>query len=219
LGLTILAAGYTSILTAYDLEGLEKIAAEIEQASPREGYLDYNKFITILKSEPQFLRINDPEALKEILLIGTQGAEALNYVLKHQPELCPRGKQHHKNRSGYLFQEGMCSKAEASHAVATINAFLNGPVQVAKTVYTENNQEEQLRYLTEINIGQILEFPIVDLKETLLPSKVDVQSRRIEFADETLGGLFPRGDASTFLIFGADIESKDVQVTPSHELK
>ncbi len=216
LSLTTFAVGYTWMFTAYNFEGLERVSKALEEASNNNGYVNYETGLAIVKSEPNFLKLRDPQALKDILSIGNEGMEALRYVLKHQPELCRKGYQDPKNRPGYLFGQGFCSNAEASHQVVTINALLNGPVQIVKEIDPHGGHESDERYLTEINIEQVLKNPIQDLHD-ILPISMDPTTSQVRFADDTLGGLFPNNDASAFFSFGA--HSNAVSVHPAKDLK
>lgn len=222
LGLSMLATGYTSILTAYSFEGLENIQAKLEVQKRRDGYTDINKTLAILRSEPEFLKIRDAQALKDILSLGNEGLEAINYVLKHQPTLCKTGQQSANNRPGYLFAEGMCQNAESSHMVMVMNAYLRGPVEIIKTVTSSQPSKTDSSYITEINVGQILDNPIQDLKD-ILPTHVEPK-KGLVFPDESMGGLFPHHDASAFFNFGMFSEqgqnlSNSVTIQPTQDLQ
>lgn len=215
LSVSTFAVGYTWIFTAYNYEGAERISAQLKKLEETNGGVDYQTGLNIIKSEPKFLTIRDSKALSDIINLGTEGMEALRYVLKHQPELCRKGISDEKNRPGYLYANGICSSADSSHAIVTLHAFLNGPVQVVKEVDPREGHESEDRYLTEINIEQILRNPIGDLR-SILPTSVDPNTSKVEFSDNSLGGLFPNNDANTFFNFGAG--SKNVDIHPAKAL-
>lgn len=216
LSLTTLAVGYTGIFTAYSLEGAEQITKALHEVEETNGYVDYQTGLAIVKSHPQFLKIRDPKALKDILSIGNEGMDALKYVLKHQPELCRKGQPNPKNRPGYLFSGGFCANADASHAVVSLNAFLNGPVQVVKEIDDRAGYKSEDRYLTEINIEHVLQTPIQDLRD-VLPVSIDPNTSQVRFSDNSLGGLFPHNDADAFYNFRGITEGWSVR--PARDLK
>ena len=211
-----IAVGTTWAYTSYNLEDLTRISKALELETPKNGVIDYQKALSILRSEPQFLKIRNPEALKSIVSLGAEGMEAVRYALKHQPELCRKGKPDQQNRPGFLFPEGFCTNAEASHSIMTLNAILEGPFQIAKTQTNSKGEETDNRYVTEINVGNFLNNPPQDLRD-LLPTEYDEQAHQIKFADETLGGLFPNADASTFFKF--PIDGSSVSIQPAKALK
>ncbi len=205
------AAGYTWIFTAYSIEGLQEIQDALKIEEEKNGMVGADKALAIIKSHPEFLQLRDPQALKEILSLGTEGTEALNYALKHQPELCRHAKEDPRNRRGYLYGNGFCAKSAASHAVALLNANMRGPVQIVKELDSiDNNDDDSRRYLTTVNVEQILTNPIQDLK-SILP-EFDTTNGRMKFADESLGGLFLNNDASAFFNFG---QNTNGTTTPS----
>ncbi len=215
LGYLSIAVSTTWFYTAYSLEGLERVQKAIDMENQKIGYRDLNKIYEIIKSEPEFLKIRNPNALKKIITLGQEGMEALRYALKNQPELCKNGSATSENRKGFLVSEGLCVSETISHSMMTFNAIIEGPYEIEKKAAYLDNPSDIRRYVTEINVGQFLNHPPTDLK-ALLPS-YDKSTMRHQFLDDTLGGLFPRGDASNFFNFGIDLDV--IQVVPVKELK
>jgi hypothetical protein len=220
---SVLGAGYMPLFTAYSLEGAERVAEKIEKLRDQNGFVPPSKVLAAIRSEPHLLKIRDEKALTDFLNLGSEGMEALNYVLTHQPELCPKDHSDNENRKGYLYAQGFCSNAEAAMAVAQLNAVLSGPTQVVKEALMHSQSgnnaapvpsmdESTDRYLTEIDLPRVLSHPIGDLKD-VLPS-VDETTGRYTFADESVGGLFPHRDANTFFNFGLGVKVNTAITTP-----
>jgi len=216
LSLIFLSYAVTSswVYSPYSLEGYEKISNAMDREVHKHGKVSHAKVLEILNSEPNFLKLRNPNGLKGIVALGNKGMEAIQYALKKQPELCPNGSDAENNRFGYLFNNGFCVTDAAARSFMETKAILNGPYQVKVTKSTKYG-EIKADYITDINLGAFLENPPVDLK-THIPT-LNTETDEYQFSDETLGGLFPNGDASFILNFTKKSEDS-VDVMPAQSM-
>ncbi len=185
-------AGYALLLmsyTNYSFEGLEAFSHEIKDLNPEQKAAKFQKFAKLgtLRKDHAFG------------FFGQMGADLISSVkwaMKYQNSLCPTGAENKKNRKGYALESGLCiapnNLAELNKSLAIAQAVLSGPFK--STVGEAPYQKEYT-----INYSVIWNSPIQDLKKTSMAASHNECGNATSFADKTLGGILPDGNADEFL--------------------
>lgn len=175
-----------SLYTAYDMSTIEQISNNktTEKMSPPEALAYY-------KSLPSLAKLNKNHTLKLIPELGSDYTAAVKWAKQYQDRVCPKGFDVKNQRRGYMFNSGLCiqNQTETDKALAALDQMLGG-VFTQPILDNEGRQVDQIR----INLVGFLKNPPQDLKN-ILPESVDQNGKVTRWSDNTLGGLFPDGDA------------------------
>jgi len=119
--------------------------------------------------------------------------------MKIQSKLCPEGKSSKENRPGSLAPNGICirdkeGRTPVSEILEKVRIALNGGLTTV-----EGNHEKTGNIVTaQVNYAAPLLNPIKDLR-TIKPASFSKCNGVTSFSDSTIGGIFPNGDANSFL--------------------
>jgi hypothetical protein len=186
-----------SFYAAYSLEGV----TEIKKIANFEE-LPYSEQVRIIKSHPQLGTLRNAQIMHLWVDIAQDFGAGLKRAQEIQNELCPNG---FIQRPGFLFTNGLClpndekSVNERGQILAVIGQALQG------TIPLDGLKADGSEYHTIMDPLAIAKKPIADLK-TLIPDQERKCDQTIALPDPTLGGVFPRGDASDFINNGACVK-------------
>jgi hypothetical protein len=149
-----------------------------------------------LAQNADFAKLRNPDALKNIIGMGSDAVAGVRWAVQFQKELCPKGFEDKTNRKGFLIQKGLCVNSQNPDGTKLEDVLkIADSVLLGRLVDAKIGRDEEIETL--VRPISFLENPIADLK-TLRPvyNNCDkVQS----VSDDTLGGIFPRHDANEVL--------------------
>jgi hypothetical protein len=191
---------YSIMYTTYDATGLINLSS----AQP----LTQKQAVLFLKSNSDFGKLRKDHQLETVLSMGSDVVAGVRWALTIQNELCPNGSANPKNRPGLLFREGICVKSRTDDGrsvqeiLRTVESAIAG--QSTPNVFIGRGINEGQTYDSVVNIAAPLKNPVQDLK-SMMPTKFDQCGNATDVGDNTLGGLFPQGDAKTILTLQQEI--------------
>lgn len=190
---------YSNLLSAYRVDGLAdfyKPYADKDQSPTEQEFYEHFRKVA------EFGKLRTEKKLSSIIGFGTDAIAGVRWAMSIQSELCPsRDASNIKNRQGYLFRQGFCiDKNEVNEdgenvdqVLARVEAVLGGGTS---RIFGRDNYGREVS--TEIKPAAPLRNPVKDLKP-MFPISYNNCGRVVAFADPTLGGVFFKGDANTYL--------------------
>lgn len=181
---------YLTIYTSYNLNGVIEANAETQ-----------NKMLSAKDSMEHFLAKADlkllgKNGLKDIRGLGADFGIAMKWAMKYQESICPKDSNGRpKARKGYMFASPICVEdaSMAEKNLAMLEQVLAGPMTV-------NLSEENEPAVTKrVNYMALFDNPVTDLRKLTPATWNDDGTQATSLRDNTLGGLFPDGDADSIL--------------------
>lgn len=202
-----------AVMNAYKLDGAIASKDASENKSNKE------RFETFFKDE-SFGVIRSESFLKMVHSLGVDALAGYKRFVEQRDELCPNGIETPDQRSGKLFEKGICViRGEDNYTTITrlVEKSLNGEViKMAVSekdhwptypgVYTETRlkpvellgQNEEVLYETDMILASPLLNPIQDLR-SVAPTKWNKCDRVEEIASADAGGALPYRDSADVL--------------------
>ncbi|MBT4760367.1 MAG: hypothetical protein HOO06_01605 [Bdellovibrionaceae bacterium] len=202
---------YTSLVTAYDLNGFSKFISKYDDNTDiYEVPLTptHKEIVGYFKSNAKAGKLRTNNGLKDIIGMGSDVVAATRWVLKQQKTLCPSGKETRKNRKRNFIKSDVClskltdDNQNINDVLDKMTNYLSGGVmniEVEKTGRTVS---------TLMRPAALLLNPVDDLLK-LAPDKFDKCGQGTSFSDKTFGGMFPNGDASKVLLKDPQVNCYD----------
>lgn len=198
-------AGYVIYLSLYNSYDLSGVIATSDKFSSQPDVKGKIVFEELLKNKDYGV-VRDEAALKNILSMGIDAIAGLRWAQKLQKQLCPSGQGVDSNRPGFLVASGICVDQDSKpledstdpqyrtfgDVMKAVELVLRGGVISA----TFNGALGSIT--TDIKPSAIFANPIKDVRN-LMPLTYDKCENVVGTADNTLGGIFVRGNANSVL--------------------
>lgn len=186
-----------SIYASYSLEGLENLSK-----TERFDQLPYHTQRQLLKANPEFATLRRDHVMDLVSYIAQDFVAASRWAERFKKELCPKGFDiagEQTQRDGYLFSEGFCLAEDDESVTAreTLLAQIEGALRGSVPLQIQS-QDKEVTVESVIDPLALSRRPVIDLK-ALLPEQLPTCGKLVELPDPTLGGVFPRRDASIYL--------------------
>lgn len=181
-----------TMYTTYSLSGLDELVV-----LDREGKMtDEQRMRFIEDNLPEVGKLRKDHQLKQFIDLGSDLVSAMNWAVKYQSQLCPKGYSETQQRPGFLFSQGFCAKDinQAKKEISKLEQILKGAIEEFVPVDNRNIVE-----LTKIDYLAWARNPIEDLR-SVAPMTYNRCGRAASLKDKTFGGVFPNGDAEKFLL-------------------
>lgn len=181
-----------SLVDAYSMKGGIQVAQEIGAKK-----LSATQVAQMIESRVD-LKLMKNQSLKDIRALGSDMSVAAKWAVKYHDSLCPANTTTQYPRQGYLVKEGVCADQDKLSAdIALLDQALAGVTAVNWTVESEDGQSHA--YTANVNILAPLDKPVQDLRSVGVKTWSADGSAPTALRDATLGGLFPEGNADSFL--------------------
>lgn len=185
--------GYESTLWAiynsYSLEGFEKIA-ELAEKNAKE--LTADEKVKLIRKYENLGKLRSRARISIIKDNLVDMVAAARWVAQYQDRLCPKGENIENQRSGYLFSNGLCIALDAQRKMEIDKAdkMLNGAVEGESFTTVDGSKAAVV-----VDVMAWSRKAPADLKSVLLPTNQNIVcGEKLEFADKTMGGIYPNGD-------------------------
>lgn len=183
-------ATYFAIYTAYTVDGIDAFVK-----TTKDQPFDGKMLKKMLDSHPRVGLLRADNAMSFIKEFGSDFASAWQYAINNQPTLCPRGRDHaaEVQRPGAALAYGQCirSDSEDKKDLSLLITALNGPIE--QTWSDDGVQKKAL-----INFFALATRPAANFR-TYMPVGFNKCGQATGYADPTLGGIFPQGDANQLI--------------------
>lgn len=195
---------YLTALTAYDLSGLKELANladKIEEEESRE--ISELEIVEFARSQSQLGKLRNENLLKSIITMGVDALNGVKWANKIQNQLCPTGEPIRGERKRNLVRSDICLQDKVEWdgtVVKTVEEQIDTAERILqnKTIAHSDTIGWQ-RYNTLIRPAAPFYTPVKDLL-TLAPTEFDECGNALNLGDKTLGGVYPNGDAETFIL-------------------
>jgi hypothetical protein len=154
--------------------------------------MTYAEKIALANKYPMLGKLRADNSMRLVRELGADFSAASKWALERQYSLCPYGQDSKKiQRKGFLFNKGLCveSTDESTEALEQLDRALAGTI--THNYISEDTGEQKSVVISPF---AIFDNPVSDLRD-LAPTSVDACDKATAFADPTLGGLLPNGDA------------------------
>jgi hypothetical protein len=180
-----------SFFNSYSLAGLEKLS----QFDP-QGQKSSKEKVEFLTSIPEFGKLNSYQTLSLFRMLGSDATAATKWALQYHNDICPSGQSKKNQRSGYLFDEGICieDRTGAQNFIALMERALGGVTELEGR-NKENGSPRKIR----VNLFAWSESPIQDLRQ-VKPNQWNECGQATSLNDNTLGGIFVDRDFNSLLL-------------------
>lgn len=194
LGLRQMVSGMVlmyTFYTSYNLEGLDKLA----QIDPEGQFTAKKGYQYLIDVNPGIFTLRQRNLLKETLSIGSDFVSAIKYARQYQKELCPKGEGATRQRTGFLFHDGICvtDSKNGNEDLELFERALAGPI--SKELATRNG------VVKKVTLDYMAWFrnPPSDLKK-IGPASFDACGNVNSLLDKTLGGIYVEKNAEEFIM-------------------
>ncbi|MCB0366974.1 MAG: hypothetical protein H6624_00110 [Bdellovibrionaceae bacterium] len=194
---------YSALAVAYDTTGLID-----HNRFTYQNQLNPEQIITRMRQVEAFGRIRRGKTLQSIHGLGVDLFAGAKWAHRLQDRLCPTGDETKINRPGFAIDHGVCihdsRRMRIEALFDAIELALSGqanPVIVTKRsihVKGEWSAHRPVKYQTAMAFFAPILNPVPDLKP-LAPTRFNECGNPVNVGEETLGGLFPHGDATRTL--------------------
>lgn len=190
-------AGYQifgTVISAYDTTGANELVHYLEGTSNSTEY----SVIEFLKGISRFGTLRANHRLGEIIAMGSDLVAGLRWAKSLKRSQCPNGVPSH--RPGHVVDRGICIRetTEDGRSVDRLLDIADLAFQSATVEFSFAKPDGGM-FVTQVQPYRMFVQPILDLKK-LAPTSFSSCGRSENFGDETLGGVFPRVDASRALL-------------------
>lgn len=197
--LSQMAAGqvaYWTLYTSYSVKGLDKVFTTL-----KDGNLNARQIQNLLESQNDLGLLRKDAKFEILSKLGADFAAAWRWAIQYQSNLCPKGTASSNQRKGYVFSDGVCvsTGSQAQADLAQLEQILRGAVQMDLPANGHNNYIVK----TTFDPMAVVRNPIKDLRSIAPSSYVKCGDKSIKAAtlrDNTLGGIFPKGDAELMIL-------------------
>ncbi|NJL23796.1 MAG: hypothetical protein HC902_00510 [Calothrix sp. SM1_5_4] len=192
---------YATLLTSYSTANLEKVVKtikDIDRQQESKALANAEKQAVLEKVEG-LGKLRKDHSLGLLTELGADFKGAMEWVLKYQNELCPKGHNSPENRKGYIFEEGACvGTPEEKDGVQKVIGYIQQSLEngVAEVEIKDPNTQENSK--TKLAIFKWAHAPVADLRQ-ILPVGYD-ECGATAFRDDTFGGIFVNRDANRYLV-------------------
>ena len=180
-----------SLVNSYSLKGAAQVAKDISTQK-----LSASQVAQMIESRVD-LKLSKTQSLTDIRALGSDMSVAAKWAVKYHDSLCPSTNTQYP-RQGYLVKEGVCTDQDKLSAdVALVDQALAGLAPVNWSIESEDGQTHE--YSANVNILAPLDKPAQDLRSLGVKTWNAQGTSPTALRDNTLGGLFPEGNADSFL--------------------
>lgn len=197
---------YVGTYNTYDLSGSISVADKYRGQSGQR-----DRIIADLLKTKEFGTLRAGNTLQKITAMGLDALQGYRYAQGLQAELCPNGQEQAELREGFLFSRGICVDQDSkvisqdpSSPYQTVGAVLRVVEAALRGSSIDFTFAGRMGTIdTEIKPSAFLNSPIADVR-SLMPVRYDSCGKVIGTKDNTLGGVFVRGDANAVLLLSKD---------------
>ncbi len=172
------------LYNGYDLSGAVQIAAKYAEVEDRSTEV----ILQDLFKNSSFGKLRKAAKLTEIKNLGLDLVKGLNWAIRNQNTLCPKGNSHSHNRIGKWANKGLCLPPVVQPLIEKFEKVFNGEA------IDQNIETPSGPYPTQVAYGAFFIKPTQDLR-ALGPFRFDRCNQLLTVGDQTLGGVFPNADA------------------------
>ncbi len=201
LALKQLVAGevaYFTLWTSYSVEGMEKL----KEADPK-GQLPPETALGIVEANSRWGKLRNDNTLKILTELGSDYSAAVKYVAQNQNRLCPPMPYGKAHRPGTLFPRGFCvtGGTNLDQQLALLDSALTGPITVQSLDKTGKVQSVRVDYFAISRNAPAHVRSFLPQTWEQCPGGQGWIAKTL--ADNTLGGIYPDGNAPLFTSMGS----------------
>ncbi len=180
-----------AFMTSYDVTG------GISTAQKYHGHKVSNKVLwNELSTYSDFGKLRVANELAGITEMGLDAVAGVRWAALIQKDLCPYGYGNSQNRSGYLFNKGLCIESKNGGASKLESVLKTVEMALAgQSIDVTLGKHQQMK--TQARPAAVIQSPIADLK-TLSPTFNNCDTVQ-SVSDNTIGGVFPNHDGNQAL--------------------
>ncbi len=190
---------YMTFLNSYSLAGLEDVLKPLEDIAKRKeafeisGAQEWKEQLKIFDTTKGLGKLRKDHSFALLPAIGADFRGAVEWALKFQSELCPKGEGA-VNRKGFVFEQGVCIQNDKEQGDARkILAYLTQALSTQGIVEYNETDDNGKNVRARVKAFAWAQSPVQDLR-SILPNEVDECGNGKKWRDITFGGIFPDGD-------------------------